>query len=78
MKKTAEGIPVFYEARIYNNSAEFNNRNAATVEPGFMTIQAAESWARDHMQPGMIAKVQSDDLEEIKIFKAVIAFKKIY
>lgn len=63
-----EELPAKYEFLLYENLKEFDNRKAFRTSEGYESMKAAKKEARKLMKKGMVAKVQSDDREEIVIF----------
>jgi len=63
-----EELPAKYEFLLYENLKDFDNRKAFRTSEGYESMKAAKKEARKLMKKGMVAKVQSDDREEIEIF----------
>lgn len=63
-----EELPAKYEFLLYENLKDFDNRKAFRTSEGYESMKAAKKEARKLMKKGMVAKVQSDDREEIVIF----------
>ena len=64
-----EELPAMtYEFLLYENQNDFNYLKACKTSQGYESMKAAKKEARKLMKKGMVAKVQSDDREEIEIF----------
>ena len=64
-----EELPAMtYEFLLYENQEEFDQRRACKTSEGYESMAAAKKEALKLMKKGMLAKVQSDDREEIEVF----------
>lgn len=63
-----EEVNSTYEFLLYENQQEFDQRKAFRTSEGYTSMKEAKKEACKLMKKGMVAKVQSDDREEIEVF----------